>query len=58
MKDRINQFVEKYGEPIRESKGWAFYSLLVVIFLLPMGSLLCLFALYIRWKDILFKNEN
>jgi len=56
MKEKTNQFVEKYGQPIRETKGWAFYSLLVVIFLLPMGSFLCLFALYIRWKSVLFKK--
>ena len=56
MKERINAFIQEYGQRIKNAKGWAFYSLLVVIFLLPMGSILCLIALYIRWKGVLFKK--
>ncbi|MGB2086425.1 MAG: hypothetical protein ACPHUE_04830 [Flavobacteriaceae bacterium] len=56
MKEKINLFLEKYGSSIRETKGWAFYSLLVVIWLLPMGTLLCLIALYIRWREVLIKK--
>lgn len=56
MKERVAAFLEEYGDRIRTTKGWKFYSLLVVIFLLPMGSILCLIALYIRWKGRLFKH--
>jgi len=56
MKERINAFIQEYGQRIKNAKGWAFYSLLVIIFLLPMGSILCLIALYIRWKGALFKK--
>ena len=56
MKVRVAAFLEEYGERIRKTRGWKFYSLLVVIFLLPMGSILCLIALYIRWKSRLFQH--
>ena len=56
MKERVAAFLEEYEERIRTTKGWKFYSLMVVIFLLPMGSILCLIALYIRWKGRLFSN--
>ena len=55
MKKRIAVFLEEYGERIKTTKGWKFYTLLVVIFLLPMGSILCLIALYTRWKSHLTK---
>lgn len=58
MKQKIELFIEKYGDPIRRAKGWAFYSLLLVIWLLPMGTLLCLIALYIRWKNIFFPESD
>ena len=56
MKERVAAFLEEYGDRIKTTKGWKFYSLLVIIFLLPMGSILCLIALYIRWKGRLFKH--
>ena len=56
MKERVAAFLEEYEERIRTTKGWKFLSLMVVIFLLPMGSILCLIALYIRWKGRLFSN--
>ena len=58
MRKKIDLFLAKYEQPIQQTKGWAFYSLLVAIFLLPMGSILCLIALYIRWKSYLFPNQN
>jgi len=48
LKKTFKENLQELPKSIRETPAGKFYSLLVGIFFLPGGSILCLIAIYIR----------
>jgi hypothetical protein len=60
MKVRQGRFISNFKKnlglipkKVEETNNGKFYMLLATLFILPMGSILCLFAIYFRFKKYL-----